>query len=62
MILELTLIDLLLFCWGIVATGYALKYREESLSTRMFARMLIENKEVRDDVVSKFENLKRGNI
>lgn len=62
MVLELTLIDFLLFCWGIIATGYALKYREDTLAANMFARVLIENKEVREDVVSKFEKFKRGGV
>ena len=52
---EFSLIEIALFCWAVLATGYALRYRQEAKGAHFFARMLIERKEVRDQVVQAYE-------
>jgi hypothetical protein len=52
---EFSLTEIALFCWAVLATGYALRYRQEANGAKFFARILIERKEVRDQVVGEYE-------
>jgi len=52
---EFSLTEIALFCWAVIATGYALRYRQELRGANFFTRMLIERKEVRDQVVEAYE-------
>jgi hypothetical protein len=53
--IEFSLTEIALFCWAVLATGYALRYRQEVKGANFFARMLIERKDVRDQVVEAYE-------
>ena len=53
--IEFSLIEIALFCWAVLATGYAFKYKARAESANYFARMLIENKGVRDQVIEAYE-------
>ena len=57
--IEVSAIEIVLFAWAIIATGYALKYKSEARGADVFIKVLLENKEVRDDVVAKFEQFRR---
>ena len=52
---EFSLIEIALFCWAVIATAYALKYKQEVRGANFFARMLIERKDVRNQVVKAYE-------
>lgn len=58
--IEFSLMEIVLFCWAALATGYALKYKAQAEGANFFARVLIENKSVRDKVVAEFEEFKRN--
>jgi hypothetical protein len=53
--IEFSLMEIVLFCWAVLATGYALKYKSRAEGADFFARVLIENKGVRDQVVEAYE-------
>jgi hypothetical protein len=57
--IEVSTIEIVLFAWAIIATGYALKYKSEAKGADVFIKVLLENKEVRDDVVAKFEQFRK---
>lgn len=57
--IEVSITEIALFAWAIIATGYALKYKSEARGTDVFIKVLLENKEVRDDVVAKFEQFRK---
>jgi hypothetical protein len=57
--IEVAVTEIALFCWAIIATGYALKYKSEAKGADVFIKVLLENKEVRDDVVAKFEQFRK---
>jgi hypothetical protein len=52
---EFSLIEIALFCWAVLATGYALRYRQEARASDVFIRAMIERKDVRDQVVEAYE-------
>ena len=53
--IEFSITEIALFCWAVLATAYALKYKQELRGANFFTRMLIERKEVRDQVVEAYE-------
>ena len=57
--IEVSITEIALFAWAIIATGYALKYKSEARGADVFIKVLLENKEVRDDVVAKFEQFRK---
>jgi len=57
---EVSIIEVLLFCWAIIATSYAFKYKQNRHNADIFIRALLENKDLRDDLVKDFENFKRS--
>ena len=57
---EFSLMEITLFCWAVIATAYALKYKSEAEGAHFFARVLIERKDVRDKVVADYEEFKRS--
>ena len=57
--IEVAITEIVLFAWAIIATGYALKYKSEARGADVFIKVLLENKEVRDDVVAKFEQFRK---
>lgn len=58
--IEFSLTEIALFCWAVLATGYALKCKSHADGADLFIRVLLERKEVRDKVVAEFEEFKAG--
>jgi len=56
--IEFSLTEIALFCWGVLATGYALRYRQEARASDLFVRVMLERKDVRDKLVAEFEEFK----
>ena len=53
--IEVSVTEMVLFCWAILATAYALKYRQQEQGAKMFIRALMEDKNLRDTVVADFK-------
>ena len=52
---EFSLTEIALFCWAVLATAYALKCKAQTESADLFIQVLLERKEVRDQVVKAYE-------
>ena len=58
--IEFSFGEIALFCWAVLATGYALKCKAQTESADLFIRVLLERKEVRDKIVAEYEEFKAG--
>ena len=60
--IEFSFGEIALFCWAVLATGYALRYRQEARASDLFVRVMLERKDVRDKLVAEFEefNARQG--
>lgn len=56
--IEFSFIEIALFCWAVLATGYALRYKQEARASDLFVRVMLERKDVRDKLVAEFEEFK----
>ena len=52
--IEFSLTEIGLFCWAILATGYALRYRSQAEGSQFLVRAILERKEVRDRLVADY--------
>ena len=52
--IEITFMEGVLFAWGVIATAYALKYKEEEQRARSVLMAVIERKDVRDNLVEEY--------
>ena len=57
--IEFSIGEIALFCWAVLATGYALKYKQEARAADLFIRVLLERKDVRDKLVAEFEEFRQ---
>ena len=53
--IEFSIGEIALFCWAVLATGYAFKYKHEAHVTEFVLRKMIEDKKVRDQLVAEWE-------
>jgi hypothetical protein len=53
--IEVSLIEIALFCWAVIATAYALKYRQQEQGAKMFIRALMEDDKMRETLVADFK-------
>jgi beta-lactamase regulating signal transducer with metallopeptidase domain len=51
--IEVSITEIILFCWAVLATAYALKYKQQERMSKLFVRALIEDEELRDKIVSE---------
>lgn len=58
--IEFSIAEIGLFCWAVLATGYALKYKARAEGADLFVRVLIERKDLRDKLVAEYEQFKAG--
>ena len=60
--IEFSFVEIALFCWAVLATGYALRYKQEARASDLFVRVMLERKDVRDKLVAEFEefNARQG--
>jgi len=56
--IEFSIGEIALFCWAVLATGYALKCKARADGADLFIRVLLERKDVRDKLVAEFEEFK----
>ena len=53
--IEVSITEVVLFCWAVIATAYALKYRQQEQGAKMFIRAILEDKQLRDTFVADFK-------
>jgi len=53
--IEVSITEVVLFCWAVIATAYALKYRQQEQGAKMFIRAILEDKQLRDTLVADFK-------
>lgn len=58
--MEITITELVLFTWAIVATGFAYQYREQHQSLGFILNKVLEDENVRNDMVDKFKKFKES--
>jgi hypothetical protein len=56
--IEVTLTELGLFAWAVLATGQALKYHHERNVTAHMMREILENEGVRNEAIRKLKEWK----
>lgn len=52
--IEFSITELALFAWAVLATGYALKYRDDNGMHRRMLVLFLENKEARDRILEEY--------
>ena len=55
--IEFTTTEFVLLCWAVVATAYALKYKQEKYGADRFIHEILRNKELRDELVKGYEKV-----
>jgi hypothetical protein len=61
--IEVSILEMVLFAWAFIATGLYLKTKQEEFLVRKLFMHLIENKEARDEMVKQFEMAQqRGDV
>jgi precorrin-2 methylase len=56
--IEVTMTEVLLFAWAIVATVYAFKFQEEKNIARMILHEFVTNDKAREHVVAEWQKHK----
>jgi hypothetical protein len=57
--MEITITEIMLFTWAIIATGFAFKFHEDESRARFFLKLLIEDEKARTQMVSAYEDFKK---
>jgi hypothetical protein len=53
--IEVSITEIVLFAWAVLATAYALKYKQQEMGAKMFIRALMEDDKMRDALVKDFK-------
>jgi hypothetical protein len=53
--IEVSITEIVLFCWAVLATASALKYKQQEMGAKMFIRALMEDEKLRDTLVADFK-------
>jgi hypothetical protein len=53
--IEVSITEIVLFCWAVLATAYALRYKQQEQGAKMFIRALMEDDKMRDALVADFK-------
>lgn len=59
--IEITLTEIVLFAWAIIATAYALKFKQELGAAEFFVRKLITDEAVRTQWVNAYKKFAKEN-
>ena len=57
--IEVSLIEMVLFAWGMVATGFALKYKADERMAKTILRALLDDEKARTNMIAGYEQFKR---
>ena len=55
--IEFTTTEFVLLCWAVVATAYALKYKQEKYGADQLIHEILRNKELRDELVKGYDKI-----
>ena len=53
--IEVSITEIVLFCWAVLATASALKYKQQEMGAKMFIRAIMEDDKMRDALVKDFK-------
>ena len=53
--IEVSVTEIALFCWAVLATAYALKCKQQETGARMFIRALLQDDDMRNAIVADFK-------
>lgn len=53
--IEVSITEIALFCWAVLATAYALKCKQQEQGAKMFIRALMEDDKMRDAIIADFK-------
>ena len=53
--IEVSITEIVLFCWAVMATAYALKYKQQEHGAKMFIRAIMEDDKMRNALVADFK-------
>lgn len=58
--MEITITELVLFTWAIIATGFAFKFREEKGHISLLFNEMLANPEARDRMLTSYNKWKEA--
>jgi hypothetical protein len=58
--MEITMTELVLFVWAALATGYALKFHADHITSKRFAIAMLENPEMYAEISKSLDTYKRS--
>ena len=58
--IEVSITEVFLFCWAVLATAYALKYKQQEQGAKLLIRALMEDDKMRDALVRDFKKHLEG--
>jgi hypothetical protein len=59
--IEVSITEIVLFAWAIIATGYAFKFKQDSQMGRRFVQALLEDEEMRDKLIAEYKEVRDAN-
>jgi hypothetical protein len=59
--IEVSITEIVLFAWAIIATGYAFKFKQDSQMGRRFVQALLEDEEMRDRLIAEYKEVQDAN-
>jgi len=60
MMIEVSITEIALFAWAIIATGYALRFKHDSQMGRRFIQALLEDEELRDRLITEYKEVQNA--
>ena len=59
--IEVSITEIALFAWAIIATGYAFRFKQDSQNGRRFVQALLEDDELREKVIVDYREVQNAN-
>jgi hypothetical protein len=53
--IEVSVVDVLLFAWAAIATVYAFKYKEDAHMSKYVIHKILNDKKLRDEMIAGYE-------
>jgi len=60
MMIEVSITEIVLFAWAIIATGYAYKFKQESQMGKRFVQALLEDEELRNRLITEYKEVQNA--
>jgi hypothetical protein len=59
--IEVSITEIVLFAWAIIATGYAFRFKHDSQMGRRFVQALLEDEDMRDRLIAEYKEVQDAN-